>query len=172
MAALKDFKQETVSHFAGQIRDTAARVFALEKEIIAWHRGNEDSQRLESIPGVGPITASVIVASIRNGMTFCNGRQFAWLGLVPRQNSSGGIARLGHIAKWGDSYIRRLLVVSSCALIRYARSRSADENWLASVLVRRPAKVAAVAMANKTARIIWKVLVSDRLYQQEAPARA
>lgn len=166
-------EQETLSHFAGQIRDTAARVSALEKEIIAWHRGNENSQRLESIPGVGPITASVIVASIGNGTTFCNGRQFAaWLGLVPRQNSSGGKARLGHITKWGDSYIRRLLVVSSCALIRYARSKPADENWLASVLARRPAKVAAVAMANKTARIIWKVLVSDRLYQQEAPARA
>lgn len=163
----------TLCHLVAQIRDTATRVSALEKQILAWHRRNETSRRLESIPGVGPITASVIVASIGNGATFRNGRQFAaWLGLVPRQNSTGGKARLGHITKWGDSYIRRLLVVSSCSLIRYARAKHADENWLASILARRPAKVAAVAMANKTARIIWSVLASDRLYQQEAPTRA
>lgn len=168
---LAPLERETLSHLAGQIRDTAARIMALEKRILAWHRNNEASRRLETIPGVGPITASVIVASIGDGTTFRNARQFAaWLGLVPRQNSTGGRTRLGAITKWGDSYIRRLLVVSSCALIRYARAKPADENWLAKVLTRRPAKVAAVAMANKTARTIWAVLVSGRLYQQEPPA--
>lgn len=170
---LTPLEREALSHLAGQIRDTADRITALERRILAWHRSSEASRRLETIPGVGPITASVIVASIGDGTTFRNARQFAaWLGLVPRQNSTGGKTRLGHITKWGDSYIRRLLVVSSCALIRYARAKPADENWLANVLSRRPAKVAAVAMANKTARIVWAVLVSGRLYQQEQPAAA
>jgi transposase len=104
---------------------------------------------------------------------FRNGRQFAaWLGIVPRQNSSGGKERLGRITKWGDSYIRKLLVVSSCALIRYARGKALEASWLAGVLARRPAKVAAVAMANKTARIIWAVMRDERLFGKEAPVAA
>ena len=170
---LSPLERETLSHLAGQIRDAAARITALEKRILAWHRSSEASRRLETIPGVGPITASVIVASIGDGTNFRNARQFAaFLGLVPRQNSTGGKTRLGHITKWGDSYIRRLLVVSSCALIRYAREKPASENWLANVLTRRPSKVAAVAMANKTARIIWAVLISGRVYHQEPPVAA
>jgi transposase len=101
-----------------------------------------------------------------------NGRQFAaWLGLVPRQNSTGGKALQGGITKWGDSYIRKLLVVSSCALIRYARGKSPSVSWLANLLSRRPAKVAAVAvaMANKTARIIWAVLTQKREFRQISP---
>lgn len=170
---LTPLEREALSQLAEQIRDTAARIMALEKRILAWHRDCEASRRLETIPGIGPITASVIVASIGDGSTFRNARQFAaWLGLVPRQNSTGGKTRLGPITKWGDSYIRRLLVVSSCALIRYARAKPANENWLAKMLTRRPAKVAAVAMANKTARIVWSVLVSGRLYNHEPPVAA
>ncbi len=170
---LTPLEREALSSLVEQIGDTATRITALEKRILTWHRNSQASRRLETIPGIGPITASVIVASIGDGTTFRNARQFAaWLGLVPRQNSTGGKARLGAITKWGDSYIRRLLVVSSCGLIRYARAKPADENWLAKVLTRRPAKVAAVAMANKTARIIWSVLVSGRVYQQEPPAAA
>lgn len=157
----------------GQIGDATARITALEKRILVWHRSSEASRRLETIPGVGPITASVIVASIGDGTNFRNARQFAaFLGLVPRQNSTGGKTRLGRITKWGDSYIRRLLVVSSCALIRYARGKPASEDWLANVLTRRPGKVAAVAMANKTARIIWAVLITGRVYDAEPPTAA
>ena len=115
----------------------------------------------------------MIVASIGDGANFRNARQFAaFLGLVPRHNSAGGKTRLGHITKWGDSYIRRLLVVSSCTLIRYAREKPASENWLANVLTRRPGKVTVVAMANKTARIIWAVLISGQVYHQEPPGAA
>jgi transposase len=146
-----------------QLKETVFRVTVLDQKIVRWHRSNKVSLRLESIPGVGPITASVITASVVDGKQFRNGRQFAaWLGLVPRQNSTGGKSRLGGITKWGDSYIRKLLVVSSCALIRYAKDKSPSASWLARLLVRRPAKVAAVAMANKTARIIWAVLTQER----------
>lgn len=170
---LSPLERETLSHLAGQIGDATARITALEKRILVWHRSSEASRRLETIPGVGPITASVIVASIGDGTNFLNARQFAaFLGLVPRQNSTGGKTRLGRITKWGDSYIRRLLVVSSCALIRYARGKPASEDWLANVLTRRPGKVAAVAMANKTARIIWAVLITGRVYDAEPPTAA
>jgi transposase len=157
-----------ISELIGQLQDITSRIKTIEKEIMLWHKTNVVSQRLESIPGVGPITASAIAASVTDASQFRNGRQFAaWLGIVPRQNSSGGKERLGRITKWGDSYIRKLLVVSSCALIRYARAKSAKSHWLAGVLARRPAKVAAVAMANKTARIIWAVMRDERLYRKE-----
>jgi transposase len=149
-----------------QLKETVSRITVMDQRIVCWHRSNEVSRRLESIPGVGPLTASVIAASVVDGKQFRNGRQFAaWLGLVPRQSSTGGKSRLGRITKWGDSYIRKLLVVSSCALIRYAREKSSSASWLANLLVRRPAKVAAVAMANKTARIIWAVLTQEREFR-------
>lgn len=157
-----------MAEMIGQLRDVTLRIQTMEKEIKLWHKTNVVSQRLESIPGVGPITASAIAASVVDVKQFRNGRQFAaWLGIVPRQNSSGGKERLGRITKWGNSYIRKLLVVSSCALIRYARAKSTKNNWLAGVLGRRPAKVAAVAMANKTARIIWAVMRDERPYRKE-----
>ncbi|XHS02435.1 IS110 family transposase [Sphingomonas sp. DBB INV C78] len=138
----------------GQLKEAMGRLTVLDRQIVAWHRACKASLRLKTIMGVGAITASVIVASVIDGRQFQNGRQFAaWLGLVPLQTSTRGKARLGRITKWGDSCIRKLLVVSSRALIRYARGKSTPENWLANVLARRPAKVAAVAMANKTARI-------------------
>lgn len=162
-----------MAELVGQLRDLTSRIKSMEREIVLWHRSNVVSRRLESIPGVGPITASAIAASVTDARQFRNGRQFAaWLGIVPRQNSSGGKERLGRITKWGDGYIRKLLVISSCALIRYARGKSPKSNWLMGVLTRRPAKVAAVAMANKTARIIWAVLRDERLYRKEELAAA
>lgn len=162
--------REAMLSLIGQLKEAACRLTKLDQQIVQWHRSSKTSLRLESIPGVGPITASVIAASVIDGKQFRNGRQFAaWLGLVPRQSSTGGKARLGGITKWGDSYIRKLLVVSSCALIRYARGKSPSVSWLANLLSRRPPKVAAVAMANKTARIIWAVLTQEREFQQIAP---
>ena len=170
---LPSLAKEAMLSLVGQLKDTMNRVTKLDQQIVQWHRSNKTSRQLESIPGVGPITASAIVATVNDGKQFRNGRQFAaWLGLVPRQNSTGGKARLGSITKWGDSYIRKLLVVSCCALIRYARGKSPSLSWLANLLSRRPAKVAAVAMANKTARIIWAVLTQEREYRQIAPAVA
>lgn len=168
---LPSLAREAMLLLIGQLKEAMCRLTALEQRIVEWHRASAVSRRLGSIPGVGPITASVIAASVVDGRQFQHGRQFvAWLGLVPRQTSTGGKARLGRITKWGDSYIRKLLVVSSCSLIRYARGKSTSESWLASVLARRPAKVAAVAMANKTARIIWAVLTQEREYQKRTPA--
>jgi transposase len=144
-----------------QLKETVFRVTVLDQKIVHWHRSNKVSLRLESIPGVGPITASVIAASVVDNKQFRKGDSSrpgsAWCHAKTRR-----VARLGGITKWGDSYIRKLLVVSSCALIRYAKDKSPSASWLASLLVRRPAKVAAVAMANKTARIIWAVLTQER----------
>ena len=172
-ADIPDLARDAMALLLGQLEELMARIRAVEMKIVRWHRTNQVSRRLETIPGIGPITASVIAATVGDPGQFRSGRQFAaWLGLVPRQNSSGGKHRLGRITKWGDSYIRRLLVLSSLALIRYARHKPPSASWLAELLGRRPAKVAAVAMANKTARIIWAVLRDQRSYQNEPPVQA
>src|SRR4051794_3976194 len=150
-----------------QLKEIIGRLKTLEGRIIEWHRSNEVSRRLQTIPGVGPIIASVVAATVTDPRAFRNGRQFAaWLGLVPRQSSTGGKERLGGITKWGDAYIRKLLVVASCSLIRYARGKMPQAGWLMRLLDRRPVKVAAVAMANKTARVIWTVLVEERPFRK------
>jgi transposase len=170
-SAVPSLARKALALIVGQLQELSNQIRAVEIEILRWHKANAVSRRLESIPGVGPIIASAVAASITDPKQFSSGRQFAaWLGIVPRQNSTGGKERLGRITKWGDSYIRKLLVVSSCALIRYARGKSPSSNWLTAVLARRPAKVAAVAMANKTARIIWAVLRDERLFQSSAPS--
>jgi transposase len=150
------------------------RIKAIEAEIMAWHRANEASRRLATIPGIGPITASAIVATVPDPAVFHSGRQFAaWIGLVPRQNSSGGKERLGGISKQGDRYLRRLLVVGATAVVRHARSRSdAEGNWLRGLLERRPARLASVALANKTARIAWAVLTRGETYRKPGAAMA
>ena len=129
------------------------------------------SRNLATIPGIGPITASAIAASVANPSAFKNGRQLAaWLGLVPRQNSSGGKDRLGGITKAGDCYIRRLLVTGATSVIRYARSRAPGEGeWLKKLLVRKSARLASVALANKMARIAWSVLARGEVYRDICP---
>jgi transposase len=122
---------------------------------------------LATIPGIGPVTASAIVASITDPSMFNSGREFAaFLGLVPRQSSSGGKERLGRISKMGDRYIRTLLVVGATAVLRYAKKGgSPSKTWVEALLQRKPFKVAAVALANKTARIAWAVLTRGGTYQ-------
>jgi len=156
-----------------QLDDLQARVGVLERAIHAWHRTNETSRRLETIPGVGPITASAIAATVTDPTLFSCGRQLAaWFGLVPRQNSSGGKERLGHISKQGDPYIRRLLIVGAHGVLRYARGKGrAPTPWLDGLLARRPYKVAAVALANKMARIAWAVLTTGESYRRPAAAQ-
>jgi transposase len=145
------------------------QVAALEVQIQAWHRENAASQKLARIPGIGPITASALIASIGDAKNFEDGRQLAaWLGLVPRQHSSGGKQNLLGISKRGDSYLRTLLIHGARAVIRVAeRKANHAGSWLAGVMERRNPNVAAVALANKNARIIWALLARERDYDAE-----
>jgi transposase len=121
--------------------------------IMAWYRSNQTSERLHYIPGVGPMLATALVASVADPRTFRSGRNFsAWIGLVPRQHSSGGKDRLGSISKQGDRYLRSLFVAGALAVIRYAKIHGTGHRpWLTALLARRPTKVAAIALANKIA---------------------
>jgi transposase len=157
---------------ADQLGAIAVQIHALERRLLAWHRQDQDSQRLATIPGVGLISATALAASVPDPKLFRSGREFAaFLGLVPRQNSSGGKERLGRISKMGDRYLRKLLVVGATSVIRRARTDAlAAAPWIRSLLERRPARVVTVAMANKTARIVWAVLARRDVYR--APAMA
>ena len=132
----------------------------LEAQIIAWHRNNELSRKLEAVPGIGPLTASALVATVGDAKNFKNGRQMAaWLGLVPKQESSGGKTVLLGISKRGDVYLRTLLIHGARSVLCAAQRRKATvDRWVQGLLERRNANVAAVAMANKTARIVWALL--------------
>lgn len=144
-------------------------------QIQSWHRDNDASRKLAQIPGIGPITASALVASIGDAKSFANARQLAaWLGLVPRQYSTGGKHVLLGISKRGDTYLRTLLIHGARAVIRVAeRKAGAANGWLARLIGRRHQNVAAVALANKNARIVWALLAHGRDYQPGyAPAAA
>jgi transposase len=150
-----------------QLDNLAGEIRKLERRLMLWHRADETSQRLETIPGVGIITATALAASVPAPSVFKTGRQFAaFLGLVPRQNSSGGKDRLGRISKMGDGYLRRLLVVGATSVIRRADSNtSATGAWVRCLLERKPTRLATVAVANKTARITWAVLARGETYR-------
>lgn len=154
---------------AAQLRALASEIDRLEAQILDWHRNDETSLRLATIPGIGPITASAIAAAVPDASLFRSGRQFAaWLGLTPRANSSGGKERLGGITKQGDGYLRRLLVVGSTAVMRMTRKNPARQPWMAGLLERKPTKIATVALANKTARIAWAVMTRKEVYAAAA----
>ena len=157
---------------AAQIEAVEMQIARLEALILEWHKGNEASRRLAKIPGVGPITASAVVAAIGDASNFTSARHLsAALGLTPRQNSSGGTARQGGISKAGNTYLRRLLFIGAIAVIRSKRAQEAG-SWLARLLERRPAKVVAIAVANKTARVIWAMLRSGDAYRAPKAAVA
>ncbi len=138
------------------------QVEELELQIKLWHKENEASQRLEAIPGIGPITASAIVATVGNATEFKNGRQLsASLGLVPKQRSSGGKQTLLGISKRGNTYLRTLMIHGARAVIRFAENKAEPDSWLRKLMMRRNKNVAAVALANKNARIIWALLAKD-----------
>jgi transposase len=149
-------------------------ICATEKHIHVWHRSNEVSRRLETIPGIGPIIASALAASITDPEVFKNGRELAaWIGLTPRQNSTGGKERLGRISKQGDQYLRWLLVAGAMSVVLHAKRRGTTNlPWLADIIARKPTKVAAVALANKTARIVWALLRHGGTYQKPATVPA
>lgn len=157
-----------------QLECLAHEVHGLECELMVWHRNNASSQRLETIPGVGIITATALAASVPDPGVFKSGRQFAaFLGLVPRQNSSGGKDRLGRLSKMGNSYLRKLLVVGATSVIRRAKNNdSITGPWLHALPERKPARVVTVAVANKTARTAWAILSRGEVYRRPATIQA
>jgi transposase len=163
---IPDLARKALHALLGQLDALGQQIGGIERHIHAEHRSNDASQRLETIPGIGVIGATAIAASVPDAGVFKSGREFAaWIGLVPRQNSSGGKERLGSISKQGDRYLRRLLVVGATAVIRHARAHPDKHPWLMQLLARRPAKVVAVALANKMARIAWAVLAKGESYR-------
>jgi transposase len=145
-----------------------AQVLDFDRRITAWHRSSEASRRLDEIPGVGPMLATALVASVAEPSSFRSGRDFsAWIGLVPKQRSSGGKDRLGSISKQGDRYLRSLFTAGALAVIRYAKIHGTKHRpWLTALLARRPTKVAAIALANKIARMAWAMLVRRERYKE------
>ena len=156
---------------AEQVRDLQVRVGSLERELRTWSRDNQVAKRLQTIPGIGIITASALVASVTDPQLFTSGRQFAaWLGLTPRADSSGGKERLGRISKMGDQYLRRLLVTGMTSRLRWLRHHPEAQPWAAELLQRKPAKLVAVALANKTARVAWAVMTRGEVYRAPQPS--
>ena len=151
-----------------QLRRLKEQILEFDRLILAWHRSNEASRRLDAIPGVGPVLATALVASIADPKAFRSGRNFsAWIGLVPKQHSSGGKDRLGGISKQGDRYLRSLFMVGALAVIRYAKIHGTKHRpWLTALLARRPTKVAAIALANKIARMVWAMMARGERYKE------
>ena len=157
-----------IQRLVDHLKELDRQVGELELEIQRWHRDNAASQKLAKIPGIGPMTASALVASIGDARNFENGRQLAaWLGIVPRQHSTGGKPTLLGISKRGDIYLRTLLIHGARAVIRVAEHKPGADPWLKGLLARRNKNVAAVALANKNARTIWALLAHDREYEAD-----
>ena len=144
------------------------QVNELEAQIKAWHLGSELSRKLERIPGIGALAASALVASIADARSFKNGRQLAaWLGLVRKQDSSGGKPKLLGMSKRGDTYLRTLLIHGARSAILAAQKKSKPNVWLSGLLTRRHPNIAAVALANKNARTIWALLAHERVFRPD-----
>jgi transposase len=164
-----------VQRLLDHLKELGRQVDEIETQIQTWHRASDLSSRLAQVPGIGPITASALVASIGDAKNFDDGRQLAaWLGLVPRQHSSGGKSNLLGMSKRGDSYLRTLLIHGARSVIYRAGQKADACSWINAVVQRRNKNVAAVALANKNARIVWALLAHERRYETEyrRPAQA
>ena len=158
---------------AAGLRALQTMIGSIEKRIVVQHRSDEASRRLRSIPGIGIIGATAIAATVPDPKVFRSGRDFAaWIGLVPRQDSTGGKQKLGPISKQGDQYLRRMLVVGAHAVLKLARQQPEKYPWLTRLLARRPFRVVAVALANKMARIAWALLAKGGTYRMPVLAAA
>jgi transposase len=152
---------------AEQLRLVKQQILEMDRRINACHRASEVSRRLAEIPGVGPLLASALVAHVPDPRAFSSGRNLAaWIGLVPKQNSSGGKERLGGVTKQGNRYLRSMLTVGALAVIRYAEQHGTKRPWIVQLLARRPAKVAAIALANKMARMAWAIMAKGERYRE------
>src|SRR3974390_3391756 len=171
---LPEVARACVAALGSQLRALKAQILEFDRRIMAWHRSNAASKRLDAIPGVGPAPATALAASIADPGAFRSGRDFsAWVGLVPKQNSSGGKDKLGSISKQGDRYLRSLFTAGALAVIRYAKVHGTRHRpWLTALLARRPTKVAAIALANKLARMAWAMMVRNERYRQPAALAA
>ena len=165
---LPEIARACVAALGAQLRMLKTQILEFDRRIMAWHRSNETSQRLDEIPGIGPALATALVASIADPTAFRSGRDFsAWIGLVPKQHSSGGKQKLGGISKQGDRYLRSLFTAGALAVIRYAKIHGTKHRpWLAALLTRRPTKVAAIALANKLARMAWAMMTRGEQYKE------
>jgi transposase len=171
---LPEVARACVAALGTQLQTLKAQILEFDRMIRAWHRSSEASRRLDDIPGVGPALATALIASIADPKAFRSGRDFsAWIGLVPKQNSSGGKDRLGNISKRGDRYLRSLFTTGALAVIRYAKIHGTRHRpWLAALLARRPTKVAAIALANKIARMAWAMMARGERYKEPAALAA
>jgi transposase len=171
---LPEVARACLAALGAQLRMLKAQILEFDRRIMAWHRSNETSKRLDEIPGVGPALATALVASVADPKAFRSARNFAaWIGLVPKQHSSGGKDRLGSISKQGDRYLRSLLTAGALAVIRYAKIHGTKHRpWLTAMLARRPTKVAAIALANKIARMAWAMMAKGERYREPAALAA
>jgi transposase len=171
---LPEVARACVAALGLQLRMLKAQILEFDRRIMAWHRSNETSKRLDQIPGIGPALATALVASVPDPKAFRAGRNFsAWIGLVPKQHSSGGKDRLGSISKQGDRYLRGLFTAGALAVIRYAKIHGTGHRpWLTALLARRPTKVAAIALANKLARMAWAMMAKGEHYKEPAALAA
>lgn len=164
---LPTYARRALESLIRRLGELTEEIGALDRELRAWHAGNEASRRLAAIPGIGVITATAIAATVTEPDQFRSGRQFAaWLGLTPQQHSTGGRTRMGSISKQGDRYLRRLLVVGATAVMRHAkRNPTPMTHWVNRLLENKPFRLVSVALANKLARIAWAILARDETYR-------
>ena len=167
-SSVPQLARDTLALLASTLDAVSVQIDAIEAKIAAWHKVNPTSQRLATIPGIGPLIASAITATVTDPAAFRGGREFAaWLGLTPRQKSTGGKQRLGRISRKGDQYLRRLLIIGAQTVL--LRSKAARANpWIQGLLARCARLKVAVALANKTARIAWAVMMREESYQPVA----
>ena len=170
---LPDLTRECIELLLAQIEDLQRRIGMVERSIAEWYSKNEVSRRLETIPGIGVITATAIAAFVPDPGSFRSGRQFAaWIGLAPRLSGTGGRVQLGRISKAGNRYLRRLLTLGATSVVHYARRRPEKAAWINALLSRRPTRVVITAVANKLARIVWAVLSRGESFRRPAAAAA
>jgi len=170
---IPDVARASLTLLVSQLNLVNDQILEMDRRVRTSARSTEVGRRLMEIPGVGPLLASAIVAAVPDPSAFKSGRSLAaWIGLVPRQNSSGGKDRLGSITKKGDRYLRQLLVVGALAVIRYAQRHGTRRPWLVQLLARRKTKIAAVALANKMARMIWAMMMSGERFRAPRAAAA
>jgi len=163
-----DVARDCLGALGAQLQGTKAQILVFDRRILAWHRSNATSRRLEAIPSVGPQIASALVATITDPKAFRSGRDMAaWIGLVPKQNSSGGKEKLGGVTKAGNRYLRTMLMIGALSVIKRAKQLGyTNRPWLAALLARRPTKVAAIALANKVVRMAWAMMVRGEKYRE------
>jgi transposase len=172
--AVPEFAKELFATLAEQYAELKPKLRRIDAQLLAWHRQNELSRRLAQVPAIGPIGAVLLAMKVPNPRTFRTGRDFAaWLGLTPKDHSTAGKQRLGVITRAGDEALRSTLVSGATAVIQQvSKARGNPSPWLIALIKRKPPKLAAVALANKTARIAWKLMVSGEPYNRNHGATA